>query len=181
MTLQEVERLLAENNLPFVKREFANEAAYWQHAALFPYTEYASDCQVIVLIIESQNGKKNIELQFNADKNEFEFKVPHFGSFVYESLQENDRFEPNDLLCLIRDIISGHVAVVVANDLRHKRLLWDCSFDLTDLDDVVFGKSGFESTVQQLQTKKIMLARLLESKKLYEIYDWNSYRCFINR
>lgn len=180
MTLQEVERLLAENNLPFVKREFSNEAAYWQHLTMFPYTECASECKVIALVIESPNGKKNIELQFNATENDFIFDLPHFGSFAYESFQDNERLDPNDLLSFINDIMSGHVAVIVANDIRHKRLLWDCSFDLNNTDDEILGKAGFEETVKQIQTKKYFIARLLEPEKQYEIYDWNSYQCFIN-
>ena len=63
MTLFEAKKLLTENDFVFEVSEFEDEATYWHHTMLFPYTKNARNCKVIALIITSNNGKKNIELR----------------------------------------------------------------------------------------------------------------------
>ena len=63
MTLDEAKRLLSGQGIPFEVCEFENEATYWHHVTLFPYTKNAKNCKVIALVIPSPNGEKNIELQ----------------------------------------------------------------------------------------------------------------------
>ena len=84
MTLQEAKDLLSKNNIYFDICKFESEAEYWHHISLFPYTKNAKNCKVIALIIMSNNGQKNIELQFNAVKNEFRFEELHFGDYSFE-------------------------------------------------------------------------------------------------
>ncbi len=178
MTLYEAEKILTENNLLFEKCEFENEAAYWHHTMMFPHAENAKDCKVIVLIIASNNGKKNIELQFNAADDDFLFEELHFGDFSFEMFDYNEEMLAIDLLDRINKIKSGTFSVIVTNDLKRKRWLGDSCFDLNN-DDYLLGKPGFEKAIQKIQAPKGFISKLLKIRKQYEIYDWNTYQCII--
>ena len=176
MTLFEAKKLLTENGLAFEISEFEDEATYWRHTMLFPCTKNARNCKVIALIISSNNGKKNIELQFNAVDDDFLFEELHFGDFCFEMFDYKEEMLANDLLKHINKIKGGAFSVIVANDLKNKKWLADSSFDLKD-DDDLFGKHGFEKAIQQIHAPKGFISKLLKTKKQYEIYDWNTYEC----
>ena len=178
MTLFEAKKLLTENNLTFEISEFEDEATYWHHTMLFPYTKNARNCKVLALIISSNNGKKNIELQFNAVDDDFLFEELRFGDFCFEMFDYKEEILANDLLNHINEIKGGAFSVIVANDLKNKKWLADSSFDLKD-DDDLFGKHGFEKAVQKIHAPKGFISKLLKTKKQYEIYDWNTYQCII--
>ena len=178
MTLFEAKKLLTENNLTFEISEFEDEATYWHHTTLFPYTKNARNCKVLVLIISSNNGKKNIELQFNAVDDDFLFEELCFGDFCFEMFDYKEEMLANDLLKHINKIKGGFFSVIVANDLKNKKWLADSSFDLKD-DDDLFGKHGFEKAVQKIHAPKGFISKLLKTKTQYEIYDWNTYQCII--
>ena len=177
MTLQEAKELLSKNNIYFDICKFENEAEYWQHITLFPYTKYAKNCKVIALIIMSNNGKKNIELQFNATENEIHFEELRFGDYGFEMFDYNEEMLANDLLDHIKEIQSGNFTVIVANNLKRKCWIGDACFNLND--DDAFGKAGFERAMKRIKKTKGLISKLLKSSKQYEIYDWNSYQCMI--
>ena len=177
MTLQEAKDLLSKNNIYFDICKFESEAEYWQHITLYPYTKYAKNCKVIALIIMSNNGKKNIELQFNAIENEFRFEELHFGDYSFEMFDYNEEMLANDLLDRIQDIQCGNFTIIVANNLKSESWIGDACFDLND--DDLFGKPGFERAMKRIQKPKGLISKLLKSGKQYEIYDWNSYQCII--
>lgn len=178
MTLDEAKILLSENNITFELREFESEAEYWHHTTLFPYTKNAKLCKVIAIIIKSNNGNKNIELQFNSADDVFCFEELRFGDYWYEMFDYNERMLADDLINTISEIKQGNLLVIVMNDLKKQRWLADSCFDLSD-DDDVFGKPGFQKALQQIKKSKGLLAKLLKSKKQYEIYDWKSYQCIV--
>ena len=178
MTLFEAKKLLTENNFVFETREFEDEATYWHHTMLFPYTKNAKNCKVIALIITSNNGKKNIELQFNAVDDDFLFEELRFGDFCFEMFDYKEEILANDLLNHINEIKGGAFSVIVANDLKNKKWLADSCFDMKD-DDDHFGKPGFEKAIQIIQAPKSFISKLLKASKQYEIYDWNIYQCII--
>ena len=178
MTLFEAKKLLTENNLTFEISEFEDEATYWHHTMLFPYTKNARNCKVLALIISSNNGKKNIELQFNAVDDDFLFEELRFGDFCFEMFDYKEEMLANDLLKHINKIKGGAFSVIVTNDLKNKKWLADSSFDLKD-DDDLFGKHGFEKAIQQIHAPKGFISKLLKTKTQYEIYDWNTYQCII--
>ena len=177
MTLSEAKELLIKNDITFEVLEFENEAEYWQHITLFPYTKYAKNCKVIALIIMSNNGKKNIELQFNATENEIHFEELRFGDYGFEMFDYNEEMLANDLLDHIKEIQSGNFTVIVANNLKRKCWIGDACFNLND--DDAFGKAGFERSMKRIKKTKGLISKLLKSSKQYEIYDWNSYQCMI--
>ena len=154
MTLNEAKVLLSENNINFEVREYENEAAYWHHSALFPYTKNAKNCKVIALVITGNNQKKNLELQFNAIENEFRFEELSFGDYCFEMFDYNEEMLADDLLDRIREVQSGSFAVIVANNLKRKSWLGDACFDLNDNNDDWFGKAGFERAMQRIQKPK---------------------------
>ena len=178
MTLNEVNVLLSENQIPFELCEFENETAYWHHVSMFPYTKHAKVCKVIALIIPSNNQHKNIELQFNATDNGFIFEELYFGGFGFEMFDYTEEMLADDLLDRIKEIQSGNFVVIIANDLKNRRWLGDSCFDLNDEDDA-FGRQGFEKAMRRINKPKGLLSRLLKTQKQYEIYDWNTYQCIV--
>ena len=148
MTLDEAKALLSENNISFELLEFNNEAEYWRHTSLFPYTKNAKPCKVIAMLIKSNNGKKNIELQFNAVGDVFRFEELRFGDFCYVILDCNEDMLADDLIRNILEIKQGNFIVIVLNDLRRKRWLFDACFDLCE--DDYFGKMESEKALQRI-------------------------------
>lgn len=178
MTLDEAKALLSENNISFELQEFNNEAEYWHHTTLFPYTKNASPCKVVAIIIKSDNGKKDIELQFKAVDDLFYFEELWFGDYCYEMLDYNEDMLADDLIRNILEIKQGNLKVIVLNDIRKKRWLGDSCFNLTD-DDKLFGEPGFQKALQEINKPKGLFSKFLKLKKQYEIYDWNTYQCII--
>ncbi len=178
MTLSDAKILLSENNIDFDVREYENEATYWHHSMLFPYTKNARNCKVTTLIIVSENKEKNIELQFNYVGNEFRFEELSFGDYCFEMFDYNEEMLADDLLGRIKDIQSGNFVVVVANDLKKRSWLGDACFDLND-DDDAFGRRGFEKAMERIHKPKGLISRLFRTQKQYVIYDWNSYQCIV--
>ena len=178
MTLSEAKELLIKNNISFKLFEFENETEYFHHSILFPYTKKARSNKVIAVVIESKNGKKNIELQFNDVNGTYQFEEMLFGEFCYEMFDYNEEMLAEDLIYNITEIIEGNMAVIVLNDIKNKRWLADARFDLSD-DDAEFGKPGFQKVMQKIEKPKSFLSKLIKSKSQYEIYDWNTYRCIV--
>ena len=121
MTLDKAKTLLSENNISFELHEFNSEAEYWHHTTLFPYTKNAKPCKVIAMIIRSNNGKKDIELQFNAVGDVFRFQELRFGDFCYEMFDYNEDMLADDLIRNILEIKQGNRIMIVLNDIRKKR------------------------------------------------------------
>ena len=178
MTLNEAKILLSENNIAFDVREFENETAYWCHVSMFPYTKNAKPCKVIALIIRSNNGRKDIELQFNAVDNDFHFEELWFGSYCFEIFDVNEEMLADDLLDRIKEIQSGNFIVIVANNLKKKTWLGDACFERNENDDA-FGQSGFEKAMKRIRKPKGPISKLFRTQKQYEIYDWNTYQCIV--
>ena len=177
MTLNDARILLSENNIDFNVCEYVNEATYWHHRTLFPYTKNAKSCRVTTLIIASKNKKKNIELQFNYVGNEFCFEELSFGDYCFEMFDYNEEMLADDLLDRIKQIQSGNFVVIIANDLKNRRCLGAACFELND--DDAFGRQGFEKAMRQINKPKGLLSKLFRTQKQYEIYDCNTYRCIV--
>ena len=178
MKFFEANKLLTEINLTFEINEFEDEATYWHHTMLFPYTNNARNCKVLALIISSNNGKKNIELQFNAVDDDFLFEELRFGDFCFEMFDYKEEMLADDLLDRIKEITNGNFTVIIKNDLKNKKWLADACFDLDD-DDDAFGRQGFEQAIQRIRQPKGFISKLLKSKLQYEIYNWNTYDCIV--
>ena len=179
MTLNDAKILLSENNIDFNVCEYENEATYWHHSTLFPYTKNARNFRVTTLVIASKNEKKNIELQFNYVGNEFHFEELRFGDYCFEMFDYNEEMLADDLLDCIKEIQSGNFVVIIANDLKNRRWLGDACFDLNDDDDDAFGRHGFEKAMERINKPKGLLSKLFRTQKQYEIYGWNTYQCIV--
>lgn len=176
MTLDESKELLLKNNISYQLREFKNEAEYWHHTTLFPYTQNAKPCKVIAIIIQSNNGRKDIELQFNAVDDVFHFEELRFGDYCYEISDYSENMLADVIINNILEIKQGNLVIIVLNDLRKKRWLADACFNLS-YDDDTFGESGFRKALQGIKRPKGLFAKLLRNKEQCEIYDWNTYQC----
>ncbi len=175
MTLNDAKILLSENNIVFDMREFESVTAYWHHVSMFPYTKNAKPYEVIALIIPSNNGRNDIELQFNANDNNLRFEELWFGGYSFEMFDCNEEMLADDLMERIKEIQSGSFVVIVANDLKNGRWLGDACFDLND-DDDAFGRQSFEKAMRRINKPKGLLSKLFRTQKQYEIYDWNTYQ-----
>ncbi|MBQ8783367.1 MAG: hypothetical protein IJZ57_06300 [Clostridia bacterium] len=178
MTLTEAKELLNKNNIAFNLLEFENETEYFHHSFMFPYTKSARSDKVTAIVIESNNGKKNIELQFNEIDGVYQFEEMLFGEFCYEMFNYNEEMLADDLIHNIKEIKTGNLTVIVLNDIKNHRWLSDARFDLSD-DDEGFGKTGFQKAMKKIEKPKSFLSKINKSKFQYEIYDWNTYHCII--
>ncbi len=177
MTLEEARVLLSNNNIPHQLCDFHNEAEYWRHTSMFPYTKNAQSCKVTVIVIQSNNTHKNIELQFNVIDGIQKFVELWFGAYSYEMFDCIEEIQADDLMDRVVEIMQGNLKMIIANDLKKKRWLGDACFDLTD--DDAFGNPGFEKAMKRIQKKKGLWEKLTKSQKQYEIYDWNNYQLII--
>ena len=178
MTLDDVKKLLSENEIFYEACEYDDEASYWHHRSLFPYTKHAKKCKVITLIITSNNQNRNIELQFNEVNNDFRFEELSFGDYCFEMFDYTEEMLADDLLDRIKQIQSGNFVVIIANDLKKKCWLGAACFDLNE-DDDVFGQQGFEKAMGRIRKPKGLLSKLFRTQRHYEIFDWNTYQCII--
>ncbi len=174
MTLSEVKELLIENNIAFEELGFENEKEFLQHIAIFPCTKNARSYKIISLVIKSNNGKKNIELQFSERNNVFYFNDLWFGEFDYEMFNYNEKMLAEDLMRNITEIIKGNCIVIILHDMKNRRWGADALFDLSSGDEI-----EFQRAMKRIEKPKSFLAKLIKSKKQYEIYDWNTYQCIV--
>lgn len=175
MTLEDAKQLLLTNNIAFETLEFSTEAEYWHHRMRFPYTKNAKPCKVIAIVVKSNNGKKNVELQFNSNGDSFFFEELSFGDYCFEMFDYYEEYLSKDLLGNIQLARSGSLKVILANDLRKRRWMSDACFDIKDEDDA-FGARGFQRAINKINKPKNFISKMTKSKVLYEIYDWNTYQ-----
>lgn len=178
MTVDDVKVLLTENNILFELVEYENEKEYWHHTTLFPYTKNAKPCRVLAIVVRSNNGEKDIELQFNENNGAFYFEELRFGGYCFELFDIKEEILAETLIDDIGQIQEGKLVVIEANNLNKKCWSGDAIFDLDDEDDS-FGKSGLEKAVIQIQKPKGLLSKIFSSKMQYEIFDWNTYRSIV--
>lgn len=179
MTLMQSRELLNENNIHFDEIEYETETEFLQHIALFPCTKNAKPCKVAAFVIRSNNGKKNIELQFNSVDGDFLFYELYFGEYSYEMSEHQEETLKDDLLDYILSAIHGMTAVIVANDMKNKRWLYDAGYSRNNNGDEFDESEGFQKAVKRIQKRKSAFNKIFNTKTQYEIYDWNSYQCIV--
>ena len=170
MTLEEAKKLLSANNIPFELVEYSDE----------------KDCKVIAIVIKSNNGKKDIELQCNGLDGIFTVQNMYFGNLSFDLFEADEEEWAEIILSYIKNIQEGKGKVITANNIEKNCWLWDTYYDLS-CDESIFGKKEFEEDLAEIYGSgpvaegiigKI-LDRLLRTKIQYEIYDWNTYQCII--
>lgn len=173
MTLNDAKTLLNNNNFPFEMWKFQNETEYWNHITDYPINKNAKPCNVIALIIFSNNSKKHIELQFNETDGIFYFQEFWFGGFTFEMFDIKEEDLASEIVKRIEEIRSGCIAIITVNNIRKKRWLGDACFDLhCDANE-------FHRAIKKIDKPKRFSSQLIKARKKYEIYDWNKYKCVI--
>jgi len=178
MTLEEVEVLLEDNNYSYKIYDYDSESDYFRHVYIYPDLKNLSDCRVKAIVIECNNGYKNIELQFNESDGCFEFIEMLFGEFCFDMCECEPQFLANALLSNLYQVLAEEIAIITRNDITKKKWLDDACFSLYD-DDPVFGEPGFFMALQNIQRPKSVIEEKLTTKKQFEIYTANSYQCII--
>ena len=179
MTLETAKDLLNANNIPFEICYYRDEADFYRHICLFPSLKNAKSCKVTVMVIHSKNGHKDIELQFNETKDGNVFAELYFGGFSYELFGVREDYLSDEIIREIDDIREGRVSVIEVNDLKKCRWIGDSRFDRNDMDDPMFGESGFEKAMRKVQKPLSFFKKLFHAKIQYEVYDFERYQCII--
>ena len=175
MTIEEAEKFLIENNIPFEKCSYSNEADFYRHIALYPNSLSGKTCKVITLVVRCKNGYKDIELQFNDSEMGYTFEDLYFGEYSFEFFNYKKDLLPDAIAETIDLIIQGRTVIVVANDLKRHRWLTDACYDLLEETD------KYNSVIERIQKPPTIVDRLLRSVRQYEIYDYEKYERFIKQ
>ena len=171
MNLDRAKDLLTIRGIPFHTEAYASEADFWKHIVLFPCTENATDSRVITIIINSNNGHKNLELQFVEAEGAFVFKELWFGDYSFEAFDYEPDMLEDEVLSNIEDVMSGdHIAFAVY-DLNKKQWIGD---GLTPNNDGYIKKLRIAAMKPKTWKQKIRRMKLQ-----YEFYDWENYQKFI--
>lgn len=171
MNLDRAKELLSVKGIPFHTEEYACEADFWKHICLFSDTKNAADCRVITVVINSNNGHNNLELQFIETKEGYVFKELFFGDYSFEACDyEPDTLE-NEIWSDIQGVMSGDLVAFTIHDLNKKQWLGD---GLTKRD------SGYAEKLRQDALKSRTWKQKIRRMKLqYEFYDWDNYQKII--
>ena len=175
MTLNEAKTFLERNRIPYQTAQYENEAEYWRHCMPFPYMDNAKSCRVAALVIPAVNGVKDIELQFNRHRGEYEFYDLWFGGYCFAMFGTLEDLLDADILEIIGQIVDGKLKVIECHDLKRKRCISDACFDLTD-SDAVFGAPGYREALAKTEAPKTLWQKITGQKLQYDIYDWRTHR-----
>ena len=179
MTLSQAKELLKSNSIPFTEIEFLNEADFFNHILEFPYTKKAKENKFYALVIQSNNQKKHIELEFEEKNGEYVFWDLWFGDFCFEYFSGNAEEDCSYLIEEIERIMKGSCTIINVTNAVTKRWIADAQFDRNDVDDDQFGELGFQKAMKRILKTKTLFERLFCFNRCYEIYDWNSYERII--
>ena len=164
MTIEEGKRFLEGEGLPYAELHFENERSYWQDVSIWKLPEdRGKDGPVTILRIESPNGRRHLDLQFLKG----EFLDLWFGGYGFELWESEDLRK--DLLYYIRQILRGRSYCSVWVNLKNNKWAGDGYFSEEE------GDSGIREELVQLCRPKTRKERLLRTRTLCEIYDWNEY------
>lgn len=133
------------------------------------------------LIIESKNGKRNLELSFGRDNTNYIFTLMMFGNYLFD-IDEED-FNIEEAAELVRSVIQGNKKFICEygedfadDDISDN----DECFDMADPKerDAFHRKVDRIRNVNQGMLNKV-IKFLYQVPKKYEIYDWNTYECIV--
>lgn len=168
MNLECAKELLAGRGVPFRTEEYACEADFWKHICLFPFAKNAADCRVIAVVISSNNGHRDLELQFAEMEEEYIFKELWFGDYSFEAFDyEPDTLE-DEVLSDIEDVMSGNLMAFVINELSKQQWLGD---GLLKKDSDYAKKLKRDALKPRTWKQKVRKMKLQ-----YEFYDWDNYQ-----
>lgn len=175
MNLKEVKELLDKNNITYQLIQYNDEMDFWKHIIAFPSNTRGCKEKIIVIVIESNNGKKNIEIQFEETPDGFEFVDLYFGGFDFELFDTKDEYLSDELISLITEIMECKVGFIELVDLKNKRWCADASYEYEDEESML----DYQRALQKIEKPRSFFDRIKKSKLQYEIYDWNTYRCIV--
>ena len=132
MNLKEVKELLDKNNITYQLIQYNDDMDFWKHIIAFPSNTRGCKEKIIVIVIESNNGKKNIEIQFEETPDGFEFVDLYFGGFDFELFDTKDEYLSDELISLITEIMECKLGFIELVDLKNKRWCADASYEYED-------------------------------------------------
>lgn len=175
MTIEEAEKLLITNSIPFERCSYSSAADFYRHIALFPKALSGKTCKVIALVVRCKNGHKDIALQFNDSEIGYTFEDLYFGEYGFEFYDYKKDLLPDAIVKTIGRIMQGRTVIVVANDLKRHHWLADACYDRLEDDD------EYNAAIESIHKAPSVVDRLLQSVRQYEIYDYEKYECYIKQ
>ncbi len=173
MTLNDVTELLNISGIPFYLRKYQSEMEYLRKTNMPPYTRNVRLCKTVVLVIESVNGHKNIEIQFNLTDGVFLFEQLRFGHYSFELFDCDELSLSDCIIDNIRTIMSGNLKIIVCNDMKKGHRIEDMCFDISE---DASEEDRFYKALNKISRPKGLFQRIIRSEKQYEVFDWNSYQ-----
>ena len=156
MNLKEVKELLDKNNITYQLIQYNDDMDFWKHIIAFPSNTRGCKEKVIVIVIESNNGKKNIEIQFDETSDGFIFGELYFGGFCYELFDMKEEYLPDELISLITEIMECKLACIELVDLKNKRWLMDASYEYEDEESM----SDYQRALQKIEKPRSFFDRI---------------------
>lgn len=163
MPLKEARQLLAREGLPFTELHFERERDFFESVCPWTGTGAGRKDPVTVLRVEAPNGRRHLDLQFVEDRLADLF----FGGFSFELWQDEN--PETALLENIRLVTGGQSWVSIAVNGKTGRWMGDGWFPVND------GNGTLREKLRRLEGPKVWWKRLLGSRRIYELYDWNEY------
>ena len=172
MNIDKAKKLLSDNGISFIEKDFATQREYWEHCSEFWHIEHAStspDSRRKALVIPCANGKKDIELEFELKDDEFVFADLLFGSFSFEILDfltEGETVE-DEIMKYLPDILKNRYTVLTVNQVGRGVIMDSYRINVSEED-----RAKLLDAYGRAQT---IWGKLLRRRYAIELYDRNSY------
>ncbi len=176
MYLSEVKELLSQSKVPYREVTYKTESEFYRHISRFPNLRRVQGFAVTTLVIQSRNGKCDIELEFDHTRDGFVFEEMYFGEYAFGffELRKPDALS-REIMSAIKKIVRGEYKFIVCNNLTRKTLDSDGCFDVKD------DPEPFRRALTGIKKRPGPIGRIFGYRLLYEIYDWQSFRSIIRK
>ncbi len=158
MTLTDVQELLAQEGLSYVKTSVSHGAQTW-----------------LALRIPNPHHGKHIHLLFEGDSPDPRFYDMEFGDYDYEFFDFKDVYLKESLLQAIREVLEEHTYIIIGKVQRKDvRFRWDGAYsdvpeeELNTMDE-------FHRAMERIRKPKSLWAKLTGKTNIYRIYTWKTY------
>lgn len=127
------------------------------------------------LTIASNNGKMNLDVVFYKDGESYYIDDVYFGKYDFEFWHEDEcDLTWIELMDIIQSIMNGELKFRIVSRADTGAWISDRDFDLSDPED----RQDFNKYMESSDNKSVH-PYIRKGPMKHEIYDWNSYDCFV--
>lgn len=175
MDLAEAKDLLNRCGIPYREVEYKTESEFYRHISRYPNLRHVQGFAVVTLVIQSRNGKRDIELEFDRTRDGFVFEEMYFGEYAFGFFDVKPESLSREIVSTVKKIVRSEYRFIVCNNLTLRRLDWDGCFDVREDAGLL------RRAITRIKKSPGLLGRLLGFRLRYEIYDWQSIRTVIRK